>query len=113
MDKIMNLDQRNEAQEKAYKMRKRTRMFWAQIATHTPYGCAGSCQAGARSYALRNKLPWPLPGALTKAEMAYEDFKDGDSFEEIRKTLGLGTKERARKFAWSWAINNRLPWPPR
>ncbi len=109
----MKKEQREAAQEKAYNMRKRTRMFWSQIANHTGYGCASSCHAGARSHAKRNHLPWPLPGALTKAEMAYEDLKDGDSYDEIRKTLGLATKERAKKYAWSWAMNNNLPWPPR
>jgi len=108
----MKKEQRESAQEKAYNMRIRTRMFWTQIATHTGYSCSSSCQAGAKAYAERNHLQWPLPGALTKAEMAYMDYRDGDSFEDIRLTLDLATKERARKFAYSWAMNNNLPWPP-
>ena len=104
---------RYKEQQKAYAMRVRTRMKWTDIVTHTNYTCISSVVDGAKAYAKREGKPWPPPEALSMGEMAYYDYQDGESWEEIRKTLQLGFAGQARRSAYSWATRKGLPWPPR
>ena len=88
-------------------------MRWTDIVTHTKYKTVSSVVGAAQAYAKRAGLPWPPPEALSMGEMAYYDYKSGDSWDEVRETLQLGFPGQARRYAHRWGTRKGLPWPPR
>ena len=98
--------------ERAYNMRKRTRMTWQKIFPCFGYRSHSACMYDVQRYAIKNKKPWPLPKALTQGEVAYEEYQECGDWDEVRRCINKSTIHRARMMAYHYAKENNKPWPP-
>lgn len=98
--------------ERAYSMRKRTRMTWVKIYKALSYRSHSACMYDVQKYAQDNNLPWPLPKALTQGEVAYEEFQECGSWDEVRRCINKTSTHRTRMMAYHYAKENNQTWPP-
>ena len=98
--------------DRAYSLRRYSRLKWRVIAELTQYTSKEGANMAAANYARKRGLPWPLPSALSRGEIAYNDRRDGEEWEEIRKTLEFPSIKRCRDAARHYATRYNLEWPP-
>ena len=99
--------------QSAYELKLRYRYQWTVIARICGLANASTALRAARRYSAREGLAWPLPGWECRAQMAYEDRLEGDSWIQIEAMLfpGEAYQSRARGYARRWAARNNMPWP--
>ena len=111
--------------KRAYYMRIRTRLPWWLIASEVygedpekPSPEKTRRSRGARMrrhvevFAKNEGLLWPLPGCLTKSEMAYDDRSYGEEWQVIAERQELKASDYAYRNALRYAIKYGQPWPP-
>ena len=96
--------------QEAYSIRMHYRNSWAEIAEQIGYKDYHSALRGARNYADKNGLPWPLP-RITKGGAIYASRKNGMSWMSIAKHYD-GCISRTQRCAYKWAKRNKKLWPP-
>ena len=97
--------------ERAYNLRRQYRNSWSEIAVQIGYKDYHSALRGARNYADRKGLPWPLK-KLTKGGAIYASRKNGMSWMSIAKHYD-GNISRTQRCAYKWAKRNSKAWPPK
>ena len=99
---------------RAYNLKRSVRLTWSLIAEKSQYADAGSAKRGAGRYAKKHNLPWPIPGFLTRGEIAYTLYCEGSSWKTIEEILfepGVEYMSRSKRYARKYAMNKNLPWP--
>ena len=98
--------------ERAYNMRKRTRMTWEKIYQKLGYRSHSACMYDVKKYARDYAKPWPLPKALTQGEIAYEEYQECGDWDEVRRCIKKSSIHRTKMLAYSYAKDHKKPWPP-
>lgn len=86
-------------------------MFWTEISKKVGFNSQITCIEHVHRYVKKHKLPKP-PKPMTKGEMAYEDFRDEQSWDEVRKIQNEQGQHIVRNYAYGWSKRNKMPWPP-
>jgi len=106
--------------ELAYKMRVATRLPWGEIAHIVGYGYSSHVVTGARRYAERESLPWPIK---VNSYSANDDLPtlDGKAIYELREqgTLWKEITDRFNRLDYNsvmdaargYARQTNRPWP--
>ena len=97
--------------QKAYDMRCKFRLTWSAIAEQLGYSNGHSALRGARVYAQRSELPWPVQ-ARTKGAVIYSARKNGLSWLSIANNYNQSIAA-AQRCAYKWATRNGKTWPPK
>jgi hypothetical protein len=97
--------------QKAYDLRCRFRWTWTSIANELGYSNGHSALRGARVYAQRSDLPWPVQ-ARTKGAVIYSARKNGLSWLSIANNYNQSIAA-AQRCAYKWATRNGKTWPPK
>lgn len=99
--------------DRAYFLRKYSRLTWQVIANKTEYDSREGANMAAANYAQKHSFLWPLPPAYTRGEIGYIELRDGSSWLQVQNMLGFDTRKKAMDAVRYYARKHKLPWPPR
>ena len=100
--------------KRAYEIRVLTRQKWNDIAVIVGYSDGAAAWHGARRYAARNNLPWPIPW-MSIGEYCYTELENGTTLDTLDSMMQpkQERQSRARRLAREYARRTGSPWPPR
>jgi len=117
---VRNREEDQERQKQSY-LRRAEGETWFEIAIALGYNGEQPPHFGAKTFAIRETLPWPIPpidfASLPEPEtplrdaLAYRCREQGIPWVTVTRLCGLMDVEAARAAALAHAISQSKPWP--